>query len=113
MQWLVSKMPREDKLFLPLTLGELRIVYWNFIDLQKPLTVQKSADFNHLRNFQLKFRNYLLRKHVTNFGTGLVVAFTAHRLVGQRTFKKLLNMTSRRNAQMLMIPANIYLFFQF
>lgn len=52
--WL-QKKKRDDLLYLPMTMGELRIIYFNFLDLQKPLTLQQSADFNHVRNFKLKF----------------------------------------------------------
>ena len=76
----------------------------------KPLTVQKSADFNHIRNFELKFRNMIITQQMITCVQAFITLFTANRLVVQNIHNKILNYTSIRRARMLTYPVMGFLY---
>jgi len=76
-----------------------------------PLTTQKSADFNHIRTFELKFRNWVLMNQIVHGFTACCATYGAYRVAGRSVYARIINYTSERRTKMLMYPIMIAFWF--
>ena len=95
-----------------MSVGEAAVAYKVFRGQKRPEILEKSAQYNHIKYFELKFRNFLLNQCMYHALLAGIGTYTYHKVMGRKIYAFLNNYLAKRYTRLLMVPTTMLIWYQ-